>query len=182
MNTVSSHAVQTVAIHFYHSSSMECKDPQLFRNIPMFLLLALCTHHQLYLFRQLPTRMLSRSWGHITAKDLPRWLRRPLLGLYVWLFDCNMEEAAVRDLQDYSSLQALFTRELKEGARRISSNPLVGAKLERNFQAEKGTLSLCYFATGQSIGWEGALLRPSAEWECGTSKGCYLQTGDVPWG
>lgn len=161
---------------------MECKDPQLFRNIPIFLLLALCTHYQLYLFRQLPTRMLSRSWGHITAKDLPRWLRRPLLGLYVWLFDCNMEEAAVRDLRDYSSLQALFTRELKEGARRISSNPLVGAKLERSFQAEKGTLSLCYFATGQSIRWEGALLRPSAEWECGTSKGCYLQTGDIPGG
>ena len=64
--------------------------------------------------------MISRAWGHVTAKDIPGWLRRPLLGLYVWAFKCNMQEALVEDLQDYNSLLTLFTRELKDGARKVS--------------------------------------------------------------
>ena len=74
---------------------------------------------QLALFRVLPGRVLSRTWGSITAMELPRWCRRPVLGLYVWLFACKMEEALVDDVKEYSSLLQLFTRELKDGARNI---------------------------------------------------------------
>ena len=80
-----------------------------------------CDDLQLNMFRLLPTRGLSRSWGYLTNLELPLFLRQPLLGLYVWLFDCQMEEAVVEDLRSYKSLVQLFTRRLKEGTRPISS-------------------------------------------------------------
>ena len=81
---------------------------------------------QLALFRQLPARMLSRTWGRINSKELPTWLRRPLLGLYVWMFGCNMSEAQVEDVREYGSLVELFTRQLKHGTRDVSrEHPLV---------------------------------------------------------
>lgn len=76
---------------------------------------------QLTLFRQLPARILSRWWGQVMETPLPRWLRRPLLGGYVWLFGCNMREAKQERVEDYESFAALFTRELKRGARPITS-------------------------------------------------------------
>lgn len=79
-------------------------------------------------FQQLPARTLSRIWGNITAKELPKWCRRPVLGLYVWLFGCKMEEALVEDIREYPSLLKLFTRQLKDGARTIcAESSLVSA-------------------------------------------------------
>ena len=69
------------------------------------------------MFRLLPARPLSRVWGSLASSELPDWLRRPVLGLYVWLFDCRMEEAIVEDLRGYDSLTKLFTRRLKPGMR-----------------------------------------------------------------
>lgn len=61
-------------------------------------------------------------------KELPVWLRRPLLGLYVRVFNCNMEEAVEEELMRYVSFSDLFTRQLKEGTRPISSDhSLVGS-------------------------------------------------------
>lgn len=56
------------------------------------------------------------------AWELPHWIRRPILGLYVWTFGCQMEEAEVEDLQSYQSLMELFTRRLKHGARTVSAH------------------------------------------------------------
>lgn len=80
---------------------------------------------QLALFRQLPSRLLSRTWGRLTSKELPKWSRRPVLGLYVWAFGCDMEEALIEDIREYPSLSKLFTRQLKEDARVVSSDCLV---------------------------------------------------------
>lgn len=81
---------------------------------------------QLALFRQLPARMLSRTWGRVTSMELRPWLRRPVLGLYVWAFGCNMSEAQEEELGEYRSLLELFVRRLKEGKRNISlEHPLV---------------------------------------------------------
>lgn len=77
-------------------------------------------HLQLSLFRQLSTRALSRTWGALTRQEIPTWLRRPLLGFYVWAFGCKMEEAEEPDLVAYSSLTELFTRKLKTTARLIA--------------------------------------------------------------
>eukprot|EP00051_Salpingoeca_urceolata_P019624 m.288879 g.288879 ORF g.288879 m.288879 type:complete len:417 (+) comp19455_c0_seq4:338-1588(+) len=73
----------------------------------------------------LPTRSLSRAWGWINEKTLPRFLRRPILGLYANAFGCNMQEAVVEDLTAYTSLQELFTRKLKPSTRPVSNEGLM---------------------------------------------------------
>ena len=95
-----------------------------FRASPVHTLVNLSLHFahtQLVFFRLLPSRLLSRVWGQITSKHLPTWLRKPLLGLYVWLFGCRMEEARIVDLKEYPSLLELFTRQLKPGVRTIDN-------------------------------------------------------------
>ena len=79
--------------------------------------LSVNVYWQLSMFRLLPARPLSRAWGSLASSELPDWLRRPVLGLYVRLFGCQMEEATVEDLQSYCSLTQLFTRRLKPGIR-----------------------------------------------------------------
>ena len=76
---------------------------------------------QLSMFRLLPARPLSRAWGNLASYELPVWLRRPVLGVYVWAFGCRMDEAVVEDVASYQSLVQLFTRRLKHGARSVSS-------------------------------------------------------------
>ena len=49
-------------------------------------------------------------------------LRKPFLGLYVWLFNCRMEEAMTESLQEYHSLMELFKRMLKSGVRPIETS------------------------------------------------------------
>ena len=56
----------------------------------------------------------------MASSELPLVLRKPLLGLYVWAFGCQMEEAMVEDLQNYQSLKQLFIRTLKDGARPVN--------------------------------------------------------------
>lgn len=76
---------------------------------------------QLSLFRKLPARLLSRAWGELATKELPKLCRQPVLGLYAWAFGCNMEEALIEDIREYPSLSKLFVRQLKENARTVSS-------------------------------------------------------------
>ena len=47
-------------------------------------------------------------------------LRRPLLGLYVWMFDCNVEEAMETELKNYKNLGEFFRRILKPDVRLVS--------------------------------------------------------------
>lgn len=53
-------------------------------------------------------------------KEIPPWLRWPMLGFYVRMFDCQMTEAVEEDVGKYKSFSSLFTRSLKAGARPIS--------------------------------------------------------------
>ncbi|XP_078599812.1 phosphatidylserine decarboxylase proenzyme, mitochondrial-like isoform X2 [Branchiostoma floridae x Branchiostoma japonicum] len=71
------------------------------------------------IYRKLPLRLLSRLWGHIHKAQLPVWMRGPLLRLYIWLFDCNLQEAAIEDLSYYSNLNEFFRRQLKPSVRTI---------------------------------------------------------------
>uniref|UniRef100_A0A8C3SK49 phosphatidylserine decarboxylase n=1 Tax=Chelydra serpentina TaxID=8475 RepID=A0A8C3SK49_CHESE len=76
-------------------------------------------------YHRAPTRLLSRLWGVLTGLALPRWLRRPLLALYVWAFSVNMAEAAEEDLSGYRSLGELFRRPLKPWVRPIAPHDMV---------------------------------------------------------
>ena len=103
---------------------------------------------QLFLFRLLPARLLSRTWGRTMSLELPLWLRRPVLGLYVWTFGCKMEEAVVEGLEGYGSLMELFTRELKEGARTVScEHSLVSTLVASITQHTKHTHTHTYMYT-----------------------------------
>lgn len=74
---------------------------------------------QVGLLKTLPSRLLSRAWGSFHQLELPMFLRRPLLGLYVWAFSCDLEEAVEEDLRKYENLGSFFKRGLKPGKREI---------------------------------------------------------------
>lgn len=76
-------------------------------------------------YSRAPTRLLSRLWGLVNEVSLPRWLRRPLLSMYVWAFSVNMAEAEIEDLNRYKNLGELFRRPLKSTARVISGHNVV---------------------------------------------------------
>ncbi|XP_066466147.1 phosphatidylserine decarboxylase proenzyme, mitochondrial isoform X2 [Tiliqua scincoides] len=72
------------------------------------------------LYKSVPTRLLSRAWGRLNSVELPTWLRKPVLSLYIWTFGVNMKEAAVEDLHHYRNLSEFFRRRLKPQARPVS--------------------------------------------------------------
>ena len=56
----------------------------------------------------------------MSDRELPFWLRAPLLGLYVRVFGCDMSEAVEEEVGKYRSVSALFTRSMKPDLRPIS--------------------------------------------------------------
>lgn len=68
----------------------------------------------------MPLKAISRAWGKFNQLELPVVLRRPLLGLYVWMFDCKVDEAMETELQNYKNLGEFFRRVLKPDIRLIS--------------------------------------------------------------
>jgi len=74
---------------------------------------------QMSLYRKMPLKLMSRLWGQFNQLELPTWLRRPAFRLYIWLFGCCLEEAAVQDLSKYRNLSEFFRRTLRPGIRPI---------------------------------------------------------------
>ncbi|MED6272168.1 hypothetical protein CHARACLAT_027425 [Characodon lateralis] len=79
----------------------------------------LATPTQVALYRTVPTRLVSRTWGRLNRLDLPTWLRKPIYSLYIWTFGVNMQEAAVEDLYHYKNLGEFFRRRLKPAVRPV---------------------------------------------------------------
>ena len=77
------------------------------------------------LYKALPLKILSRAWGRINGVDLPMWMREPVLKLYIWAFDCKLEEASIRDLTHYKNLGEFFRRRLRPGVRKIDGDHLL---------------------------------------------------------
>lgn len=74
------------------------------------------------LFQILPLRFISRRWGELTSVELPMWLRPYVYKGWARAFNSNLEEA-LKPIEEYPSLRAFFTRELKEGARPLAIGP-----------------------------------------------------------
>ncbi|XP_061162767.1 phosphatidylserine decarboxylase proenzyme, mitochondrial-like isoform X1 [Saccostrea echinata] len=72
------------------------------------------------MYRIMPLKAMSRAWGKFNQLELPVILRRPLLGLYVWMFDCKLDEAMETELRNYRNLGEFFRRILKPDMRLIS--------------------------------------------------------------
>ena len=77
---------------------------------------------QVTLYRKMPLKAISRLWGRFNQIELPVFLRRPLLSLYIWMFGCRLDEAEVEDLRHYKNLGEFFRRELKPHVRPIDDD------------------------------------------------------------
>ncbi|CAH1801416.1 unnamed protein product [Owenia fusiformis] len=75
---------------------------------------------QVSLYKRMPLKAMSRAWGKFNSLDLPMWLRQPAYKLYIWMFDCKLEEAAIEDLKHYKNLGEFFRRSLKPNVRPIA--------------------------------------------------------------
>lgn len=71
-------------------------------------------------YRMLPTNLVSRTWGRFTRKGASRFLIYP----FARLFGVAVDEAE-KNWQEYSTLNAFFTRRLKKGSRPIDPDPRV---------------------------------------------------------
>lgn len=73
-----------------------------------------------------PTAALSRITGRLARVPIPRPLRRPVLAPVARVLGMELGEAAQR-IADYRSLDALFVRSLRPGARTWPGDPAVPA-------------------------------------------------------
>lgn len=62
---------------------------------------------------------MSRAWGEINSIDLPIWCRKPCFYLYSWVFNCNLNEIDIEDLNEFKNLSEFFRRGLKPDVRII---------------------------------------------------------------
>ena len=87
--------------------------------VAFFLLLVLAPGRgpfSLRFLRLYPKKLGSSAVGWAANQTLPAFLRPPLLGHFAHSYGLNLNEAE-HPLQDYESLQSLFTRRLKPGLR-----------------------------------------------------------------
>ncbi len=70
----------------------------------------------LALLGRLPQAALSRGLGHLADIPIPRGLRQPVLGRIARTLGIDLTEAA-RPVETFASLNEMFVRELKPGAR-----------------------------------------------------------------
>uniref|UniRef100_A0A914V5G0 Phosphatidylserine decarboxylase proenzyme, mitochondrial n=1 Tax=Plectus sambesii TaxID=2011161 RepID=A0A914V5G0_9BILA len=77
------------------------------------------------LYTALPLNTVSRAFGWVADCEIPRWLRKPLFGLYSRKYNCNIDEAVEPDLSKYRSLMHFFGRSVKPHLRPISESCLV---------------------------------------------------------
>ncbi|XP_051183738.1 phosphatidylserine decarboxylase proenzyme 1, mitochondrial [Lolium perenne] len=71
--------------------------------------------------RLLPLRSMSRFWGSLMEVELPVFMRPAVYKGWARAFHSNLQESAL-PLEEYPSLQAFFTRSLKEGSRPIDAD------------------------------------------------------------
>ncbi len=87
-------------------------------------LVSLSTFAAAQILRALPRVHLSRAVGRLCDQPIPSGLARAVERAYCRAYQVNMDEAAGH-LGSYPSFDAFFTRPLKQGARRISTDPVV---------------------------------------------------------
>ena len=81
----------------------------------------------------MPLKSISRLWGRFNSLDLPVWLRQPAFKLYIWMFNCDLSEAAIQDLKYYRNLGEFFRRQLRPNVRPVDEqNQVVSTAYDFN--------------------------------------------------
>uniref|UniRef100_A0A8C4NBW2 Phosphatidylserine decarboxylase proenzyme, mitochondrial n=1 Tax=Eptatretus burgeri TaxID=7764 RepID=A0A8C4NBW2_EPTBU len=94
-------------------------------NLKIFLSclsLFLFIYFQVATYQMAPTRLISRTWGRLNELELPGWLRKPVLSLYIWAFNVDMADVEEGDLRSYQNLGEFFRRPLRLSSRPISTH------------------------------------------------------------
>ncbi|KAF7630921.1 hypothetical protein Mgra_00008840 [Meloidogyne graminicola] len=65
---------------------------------------------------------ISPKAGILCNLTIPLFLREYIYGLYIYLYNCKMDEAKESSLLKYSTFSDFFNRELKEGIRPFDNN------------------------------------------------------------
>ena len=86
--------------------------------------MSVATYAAAQLLRLLPRRRLSRAVGRLCDTSLPPRVSRVISGAYARLYDVDMMDVAPC-ASGYPSFDAFFTRQLRPGARTVSSDVLV---------------------------------------------------------
>uniref|UniRef100_A0A0A9WXW8 phosphatidylserine decarboxylase n=3 Tax=Lygus hesperus TaxID=30085 RepID=A0A0A9WXW8_LYGHE len=79
---------------------------------------------EVLVYKSLPFRWMSRSFGKLTEVHLPTTLRYYIYSLYAFKTGVNKNEIPL-ELHDYETLMEFFTRALKPGVRPIASCDIV---------------------------------------------------------
>ena len=74
------------------------------------------------IYANLPWRFLSRTWGKVHKKRIPKCLRSLAYNTYIWMTGVTLEEAKNQDLTSYKNLNSFFRREIREELRPVASN------------------------------------------------------------
>ena len=57
---------------------------------------------------------MSRAWGEINSIDLPIWCRKPCFYLYSWVFNCNLNEIDIEDLNELHYTSCVIKEALRK--------------------------------------------------------------------
>jgi len=69
----------------------------------------------------IPWRFMSRVWGAVHKKTIPKMLRKPFFSSFIYLTGVNMTETPNQNLKTYKNLNSFFRREIIPSVRPISS-------------------------------------------------------------
>ena len=64
------------------------------------------------IYTKIPWRFLSRSWGKLHNKEMPKILRKSIYSFYIWKYEVKLYEAKNQDLRSYRNLGSFFRREI----------------------------------------------------------------------
>lgn len=77
----------------------------------------------IFIFRILPTTLLSRIFGFLTRIKFPQFILSPSINKFIKAFNINESEFVVPD-GGFKTFDAFFTRELLAGVHKIDNNPM----------------------------------------------------------
>src|SRR5580692_4092937 len=82
------------------------------------------TYATAQILRVLPRQRIGQALGKLADSSWPRPLGRAIVGLYARVYNVALDECAERtDVGGWSSFDAFFTRELRQGARVVDPDP-----------------------------------------------------------